>query len=205
MNWRGDNLMDYQEKQSGETPQEPGCDAATEAAETAATGAAEITTEEQPAEANEVLLAAQLAAQTKLAEENFNRLARVQADYDNFKRRTRQEKEDFYKYASEQLITALLPVLDNFDRAIAVEGGSVESFKAGVEMIHRQLWELMREEGLTAVPAVGEPFDPTVHEAVMQEESDEYPENVIIEELQRGYLLKEKLIRVAMVKIAKTG
>ena len=144
-----------------------------------------------------------LEEQTNLAAEYFNSLARVQADYDNFKRRTRQEKEDLYKYASEQLIVALLPVLDNFDRAMAAEAKGVEDFKSGVEMIHRQLWNVLHEEGLALVPAVGEPFDPKWHEAVMQEESDEHPENTVLLELQRGYQLKEKLIRVSMVKISK--
>ncbi|MCL2766271.1 MAG: nucleotide exchange factor GrpE [Peptococcaceae bacterium] len=149
-----------------------------------------------------VILKEKLTEQTKLSEEYFNSLARVQADYDNFKRRTRQEKEDFFKYASEQLMVALLPVLDNFDRAMAAEGGDVEDFKAGVEMIHRQLWDVLRDEGLVSVPTVGEMFDPMVHEAVMQEASDEYQENTVIAEFQRGYLLKEKLIRVAMVKVS---
>ena len=190
--------MDYQEKQTETTPQEPCrcCDGTDEAA-------AGTACDERPSGDSLDLLKEQLAAQTQLAEERFNRLARVQADYDNFKRRTRQEKEEFFKYASEQLILALLPVLDNFDRAIAAEGGSVESYKAGVEMIHRQLWDVMREEGLTVAPAVGEIFDPALHEAVMQEGTDDYPENTIIEEFSRGYLLKEKLIRVAMVKVAK--
>ena len=193
--------MDYQEKQPEDAPQKQCCCGETD--EKATENAAGTVCGEQPVEDSVDLLKEKLAGQTKLAEEHFNRLARVQADYDNFKRRTRQEKEEFFKFASEQLILALLPVMDNFDRAIAVEGGSVESYKAGVEMIHRQLWDVMREEGLTAVPAVGESFDPAVHEAVMQEETDAYPENTIIEEFSRGYLLKEKLIRVAMVKVAK--
>ena len=194
--------MDNSEKQPEDIEQKlTCCDGEDEPAEEST--AAETAPAEPAVEEDAVLLREQLAEQTKLAEDYFNRLARVQADYDNFKRRTRQEKEDFYKYASEQLIVALLPILDNFDRAVATEGGSIESFKAGVEMIHRQLWDRLREEGLTAVPAVGEAFDPLLHEAVMQEESDEYPENTILEEFQRGYLLKERLIRVAMVKISK--
>ena len=148
--------------------------------------AADQAATEPAADEEVVLLKEKLAGQTKLAEDYLNSLARVQADYDNFKRRTRQEKEDFYKYASEQLIVSLLPVLDNFDRAIAAESSVLEDYKAGVEMIHRQLWDVLREEGLNGVPTVGEAFDPTMHEAVMQEESDDYPDNTVLEEFQRG-------------------
>lgn len=151
------------------------------------------------------VLRSQLAEQQKLAEDYFNRLARVQADYDNFRRRTRQEKEDFYKYASEQLVVALLPVLDNFDRALAAGGESVESFKSGVQMIYRQLQDILEADGLTPVQAVGEQFDPTRHEAVLQAETDEYPDNTVIEEFSRGYCLKDKVIRPAMVKVARSS
>lgn len=148
-------------------------------------------------------LRSRLAEQEQRAEDYFARLARVQADYENYKRRTGQEKEEYYKYASEQLIVALLPVLDNFDRALAAESLSVDDFKSGMEMIYRQLQSVLQAEGLEPVPAVGEPFDPVKHDAVLRGESDEYPENTVIEELQRGYYLKEKVIRVSMVKISQ--
>jgi molecular chaperone GrpE len=163
----------------------------------------ELRVEEVTIEEVIVSLKEKLAEQTKLAEEYFNSLARVQADYDNFKRRTRLEKEDYYKYASEQVIAALLPVVDNYDRALAVECASLEDFKSGIEMIYRQLWDILKAEGLAPVPALGEPFDPQIHEAVLREESDEHPENTVVEELQRGYFLKDRLIRVAMVKITQ--
>ncbi len=146
-----------------------------------------------------------LAEQTTRAEDYYNRLARLQAEYDNFRRRTRQETESFYKYASEQLAGALLPVLDNFERALAAEGDSVESFKSGVDMIYRQLLDVLATEGVKEIPAVGEQFDPVKHEAVLQAESDEYPENTIIEEFRRGYYLKDKVIRPSMVKVAKSS
>lgn len=150
-------------------------------------------------------LQSQLDEQKARAEDYYHRLARVQADYENFRRRTRQEKEDFYQYASEQLIVKLLPVLDNFDRALAAEGQSIEDFKAGVDLIYRQLLDILKAEGLAPVPALGEQFDPAKHEAVLRAESEEHPDNTIIEELQRGYYLKEKVIRAAMVKIAKSS
>lgn len=141
--------------------------------------------------------------QAALAEEYFNRLIRLQADFENFRRRTRQEKEDLWKYAAEQLITALLPVLDNFERAIKSEVKSVEDFKAGVGMIYRQFQDVMGAEGLSPIPAVGEQFDPSRHEAVMQEETVEHPENTVLAELRQGYCLKDKVIRPALVKVAK--
>jgi len=161
--------------------------------------------EEKNPEEELTSLRSQLEEQKARADDFYNRLARVQADYENFRRRTRQEKEEFYKYASEQLIVALLPVLDNFGRALAAESQSIENFKPGVEMIYRQLQDVLQTEGLAPVPAVGEQFDPAKHEAVMQEESGEYPDNAIIEEFQRGYYLKDKVIRPAMVKVAKSS
>lgn len=158
-----------------------------------------ISKEDDPAE-----LRKKLAEQAAKAEEYYNRLARLQADYENFRRRTRQEMENFYKYASEQLICALLPVLDNFERAMAAEGNSIESFKSGMEMIYRQLKDVLAAEGLTTISSVGEQFDPARHEAVLQFETGDHPDNTVIEEFRRGYCLKDKVVRPAMVKVAKS-
>ena len=98
----------------------------------------------------------------------------------------------------------LLPVLDNFERALEAEGDSLKDYKSGVEMIYRQFQDVLSLEGVEAIPAVGEPFDPVKHEAVFREESEEYPENTIIEELRRGYVLKDKVIRPSMVKVTKS-
>ena len=166
---------------------------------------AEVSAEEALTEpVDPALLRQELSEQTKRAEEYFERLARMQADYDNFRRRTRQEKEEFYKYASEKVISALLPVLDNFERALVAEGSSIDSLKSGVQMIFRQLQEALATEGLTPVPAVGEQFDPQKHEAALRDESGEHPDNTVLEELRRGYYLKDKVIRPAMVKVAKS-
>jgi len=145
-----------------------------------------------------------LVEQTKRADENYDRLIRLQADYDNFRRRTRQEKEEIYKYASERLITAMLPFLDNFDLALSAEGNTVESFKSGMEMIHKQLLDVLAGEGFAEIPAVGEQFDPTRHEAVQRAESTEHPDNTIVEEFRRGYFLNDKVIRASMVKVVKS-
>lgn len=157
------------------------------------------------AEVNDpAVLRQMLREQNARLEDYHNRLARLQADFENYRRRTRQEMDNFYKYASEQLITSLLPVLDNFSRAVLAEGDSLESFKAGVDLIHRQLKEVLAAEGLASIQAVGEQFDPEKHEAVMQAEATGYPDNTVVEELRCGYCLKDKVIRPSMVKVAKS-
>jgi molecular chaperone GrpE len=155
-------------------------------------------------ESDLVLLRQILAEQLSKAEENYDRLVRLQADYDNFRRRTRQEKEEIYKYASEKLINTLLPVLDNFELALSAEGDSIENIKAGVQMIYKQLLDVLATEGVAPIPAVGEQFDPLKHEAVLRAESDEHPDNTIVQELRRGYFLKDKVIRPSMVKVVKS-
>lgn len=138
----------------------------------------------------------------KECEEALGRLQRLQADFENFKKRTAKEKEEFYKYASEKLITELLPVLDNFERALATEGETAD-LKTGVEMIFKQLQDVLAREGLSVIEAVGSEFDPNQHQAIMQVESEEYGENIVAEEFQKGYRLKDKVIRHSMVKVAK--
>lgn len=137
------------------------------------------------------------------AEELQQRLLRLKADYDNFRRRTRLEKEAFAKYASQQLMEKLLPVLDNFERALAAgeSAADVASFVKGVDMIFRQLTDVLAQEGLEPIQAAGEPFDPELHQAVMRVESEEHGDNVVVEELQKGYKLKDKVIRPSMVKV----
>lgn len=137
-------------------------------------------------------------------EEQQQRLLRAQADFDNFRRRTQKEKEELGKYASAKLITELLPVIDNFERAIASgeQGTDVSSYAKGVEMIFRQLEGVLGNEGLKAMETVGEPFNPDFHQAIMQVESDEHEEGIVVEEVQKGYMLKDKVLRPAMVKVS---
>lgn len=151
-----------------------------------------------------VVLRQILAEQLSQAEEYRDRLVRLQADYDNFRRRSRQEKEEIYKYTSVKMISALLPVLDNFELALSAEGDSIESFKAGVQMIYKLLNDVLAAEGVVQILSVGEQFDPLKHEAVLRVDSDEYPDNMIIEELRRGYYIKDKVIRPSMVKVVKS-
>ncbi|KKO51286.1 nucleotide exchange factor GrpE [Paenibacillus sp. DMB20] len=132
------------------------------------------------------------------------RTLRAQADFDNFRRRTQKEKEELAKYASSKLITELLPVIDNFERALAAAGESpeVESFSKGVSMIFRQLEGVLNAEGLEAMNCVGQPFNPEFHQAIMQVESEEFEEGIVVEEVQKGYMLKDKVLRPAMVKVS---
>lgn len=165
----------------------------------------EIINQEEPVQAEEAQEEQkdELAQQKALADDYYNRLLRMQADFENFKRRARQEKEEFYKYASESLMLQLLPVVDNFERALAAGGDDAKNLLAGIQMIERQLKEVLQREGLQAIESVGQEFDPNLHEAVMQVESDDYPANTCVEELQKGYRLKDKVIRPAMVKVAQ--
>ncbi|MCJ8011442.1 nucleotide exchange factor GrpE [Paenibacillus sp. KQZ6P-2] len=139
-----------------------------------------------------------------LADDYQQRALRTQADFDNFRKRTQKEKEDFAKYASSKLITELLPIIDNFDRAISAAGdiADTDSFAKGVGMIFRQLDGVLKSEGLEPMNAVGQPFNPEFHQAIMQVESDEHEEGIVVEEVQKGYMLKDRVLRPAMVKVS---
>ncbi len=149
-------------------------------------------------------LNAELNAARQQAEENLARMLRVQADYDNFRRRTRQEKEDLLKYSSMKLIEQLLPVVDNFERAIhaAKDSKDPDAFAKGVDMIFKQFQQVLEHEGVEPMDVIGQPFNPEFHQAIMQVESDEHEEGVIVEEVQKGYIMKEKVLRPAMVKVS---
>jgi molecular chaperone GrpE len=136
-------------------------------------------------------------------EEMSQKNLRLQADYDNFRRRTREEQAASLKYKSQSLLEQLLPALDNFERALKTEAVNeqAKTLIQGMEMVYRQLSDALKQEGLTEIPAVGEKFDPNLHQAVMQVEDSEYESNTIIEELQKGYMLKDRVIRPAMVKV----
>lgn len=151
-----------------------------------------------------VALERQLEEQRKLADEHYQRYLRTQADFDNFRRRSRQEKEDFAKYASGKLIEQLLPIVDNFERALSAskDNKDYEALQKGVDMIYRQLDQVLVQEGLQPIESVGQPFNPEYHQAIMQVESDEHEEGIVLEEMQKGYKLKDKVLRVAMVKVS---
>ncbi|MFB1050760.1 nucleotide exchange factor GrpE [Paraliobacillus sp. JSM ZJ581] len=139
----------------------------------------------------------------KEKDELYEKMLRVQAEYDNFRKRTQKEKEADRKYRSQSLITELLPVVDNFERALSteVQDSSTKSFVEGMEMIYRQLNDALNKEGVEVIETVGAEFDPHFHQAVMQVEDDQYDSNIVVEELQKGYKLKDRVIRPAMVKV----
>ncbi|MGM7702060.1 nucleotide exchange factor GrpE [Pseudalkalibacillus sp. Hm43] len=130
------------------------------------------------------------------------RLLRTQADYDNFRRRTREEKEAAAKYRAQGIVEGLLPVIDNFERALQTEvSDQNESLLQGMKMVYNQLIDALKNEGVEEVEAVGAAFDPHQHQAVMQVQEEEYEDNTVVEVLQKGYKLKDRVIRPAMVKV----
>ena len=133
----------------------------------------------------------------------YDRLARLQADFENQRKRIAKEQADYRDYALVDAIKQLLPIVDSFDRAIQHEGGEDKDFRAGVELINRQLHDALTKMGVRPIPAKGEPFDPHLHEAVQMVDTDEYPDHHVIDELQRGYKLKDRLLRPAMVRVAR--
>lgn len=127
---------------------------------------------------------------------------RLMADFQNFKRRTEKEKGDIYAFANEKIISELLNVIDNFERALDA-GNAEDSFYKGMEMILKQLLGVLEKAGASEIAALGEEFDPNFHNAVMTEDSDEYESGKVTEVLQKGYVLNNKVIRPSMVKVAK--
>ena len=130
-----------------------------------------------------------------------DKLLRTVAEFDNFKKRTAKEKEDFYAFSVCSTVEKFLPVKDNLERAVAAEGDE-GSLAEGVKMILKQLDEVLESLGVEKIETVGKEFDPELHNAVMQEENDQFGENTISEELMSGFTCKGKVVRFAMVKVA---
>ncbi|QKY69504.1 nucleotide exchange factor GrpE [Lentibacillus sp. CBA3610] len=132
------------------------------------------------------------------------RLLRVQAEFDNFKKRSQKEKEAERKYKAEEVVKELLPAIDNFERALQVEvTDETKSFVDGVTMVYNQITDALKSQGVEEIESVGQPFDPNIHHAVMQVEDEEAESETVTEELQKGYYLKDRVIRPAMVKVNK--
>jgi molecular chaperone GrpE len=132
----------------------------------------------------------------------LDRLARAQAEFENARRRAAKEQQDFRDYAAADAIKPLLPVIDSFERALQVKSDPGD-FRSGVELIYKQLQDALAKLGVRAIPAKGEPFDPRVHEAIEMVETSDAADHEVLEELQRGYKFKDRLLRPAMVKVAK--
>jgi molecular chaperone GrpE len=134
----------------------------------------------------------------------LERMARMQAEFDNARKRAAREQQDFRDYALVDTIKTIIPVLDSFDRALHTSPEKSE-FHAGVELIHKQLVDALAKLGVRPISSRGEPFDPRVHEAIEMVDTDEVEDQQVLEELQRGYKLKDRLLRPAMVKVARNS
>ncbi|MFC1287325.1 nucleotide exchange factor GrpE [Bacillus paralicheniformis] len=172
----------------------------------AETAEAEQTAAEADAPAEDTqteMLEKQLKELQERLEEKENKLLRVQADFENYKRRARLDLEAAEKYRSQRIISELLPALDNFERALQIDPDNeqTKSLLQGMEMVHRQILDALKNEGVEQIPSVGEQFDPNMHQAVMQVEDEAYESNAVVEELQKGYKLKDRVIRPSMVKV----
>jgi molecular chaperone GrpE len=132
----------------------------------------------------------------------LDRLARAQAEFDNARKRALKEQQDFRDFAMVDAIKTLLPVVDSFERALQSKSDAAD-FRAGIELIYKQLQDVLAKLGVRAISAKGEQFDPHVHEAIEMVETEDAPDHAVLEEWQRGYKLKERLLRPAMVKVAK--
>jgi molecular chaperone GrpE len=147
---------------------------------------------------------AKLEEKSKQCEDYFDKLQRTAAEFDNFKKRTVKEKEALYSDATSEVVAAFLPVVDNLERAIEAANKDVNanSLKEGVELVYRQMKDVLQKLNVEVIEAVGNEFDPNLHNAVSHVDDEQYGNNIIIEEFQKGYMLKDKVIRYSMVKVA---
>lgn len=185
---QGEILNDHQEADSNETARSSKSEA--------------LTPEEDFGQLRE-----KLELKEKEAKEHYERYLRQVAEVDNFKKRISRDKDDAIRYANEQLIRDILPVIDNLDRAIAHAQGGVNGnpLVEGVELVRKGLLDILHKHGLVPVAAVGEPFDPLKHEAMAQVESDQYEANTVVDEHHRGYVYRDRLLRPALVTVAKAS
>lgn len=185
------DAQNYGQEQEYTAPED--AEYAAEAAGSGTEGAGEETASEQEEEKTEAV---------REEEELNTRYLRLAADFQNYKRRAEKEKSDIYAYANEKIVLELLDVTDNFERALQ-HSDSNESFAEGMTMIFRQFMGVLEKSGVEEMNAVGEPFDPNFHHAVLTEKSAEHESGNVIQVLQKGYLLNKKVIRPAMVKVAE--
>lgn len=160
-------------------------------------GAPSSTTDPTPALADEIV---------ELRKERdglHDRLLRQAAEFDNYRKRVDRERKDSAQMAAIDFVQELLPVIDDFERALQIEAPGADSYRQGLEIIHRALMEMLRKRGVTPIEAVGAAFDPQVHQAVAYDEAPDRRDGEVMEQFTRGYRLGDKLIRPAMVKVAK--
>ncbi len=141
----------------------------------------------------------------KQLEEERDRCLRLNAEFENLRKRTQKEKDEFVKYANEKLIIELIDIMESFERGLenAKETGNNDKLVKGMELIYKQLKNVLEKNGLVPIKALGEKFDPYKHEAMMQTPSDDSPEDIVLEEFSRGYMLSNKVIRYSKVRVSK--
>lgn len=163
--------------------------------------------EAEKGSAEEESLEEQFRAAEARAKENYDRLLRVTAEFENYQKRMEREMNDFRKFANESLIKDILPIVDNLERALEIPYENNESafngMREGVQMTLNGLQESLERFGVVSIDSLDKPFDPNFHQAVMQEESEGHPDNTVSKELQKGYVMRERLLRPAMVVVSK--
>ncbi len=147
--------------------------------------------------------AAELEEALHQRDAHYERLLRVTAEFDNYRRRTERERRELIEQAAGDLLGDLLPVVDDLERALDAETQDGDAYRRGVEIIHKQLLDVMARRGVAPIEAVGADFDPALHQAVVHEPSDGHRDGEVVEELRRGYTLRQRLLRPSMVKVAK--
>jgi molecular chaperone GrpE len=149
--------------------------------------------------------AASLETALKTADKNYDSFLRVSAEFDNYKKRTAREMNDFRKFANESLVKDLLPVVDNLERALesSEDNGKTDSIAAGIQLTLKEILKILDRFNVKAIEALGKSFDPCFHQAVLQEETGEQAENTVLKEFQKGYMLHDRLIRPSMVVVSK--
>jgi molecular chaperone GrpE len=135
----------------------------------------------------------------------LDRLARLQAEFDNYRKRAAKEQQDFRDYALADALKQVLPILDSLDRALKTENASTEDFRSGIDLIDRQFHDVLSKLGVEPIQAVGQSFDPNLHQAIQMVDTDEVADNHVVDELQRGYKIKDRLLRPAMVRVAQNN
>lgn len=173
----------------------------TEETTTQETPEQEVSTEDTAQDATLDTIKKELDAQKVLLQQSEEQYKRLQADFTNFRRRNEKEREELSNVVLQGLIKDLLPIIDNFDRALAVEGAAGTPLHDGISMVYNQLMESLKKNGLEQIKAAGEKFDPNFHQAVMRVQDPEKEDDIIEEELQKGYMVQGRVIRPSMVKV----
>jgi molecular chaperone GrpE len=148
-----------------------------------------------------------LGAVEQEAKENYDRWLRVSAEFENYQKRAAREMNDFRKFANERFVTAMLPVVDNLDRAIESSNNDEHADRSmleGVNMTLKEILKVFEQFNVKPFESLGKTFDPSLHQAIMQEETEGHPENSVVKELQKGYMMHDRLLRPAMVVVSKT-